>query len=87
MAERERERLRDDSDALLDKMNELKDLESRKRRLEISTPAFHEAADAVADKSREIFTLAHHEQATGDQIGERQGMATEEVEPSTQRGS
>lgn len=86
MAEEERDRLRDVSDALLGKMNELKELETRKRHLQISTPAFHEAADQVADKSREIFSLAHDEQATGNRIEHRQGVATEDVEPRSRRG-
>jgi hypothetical protein len=82
MTDRERQRVvRDDSDALLGKMHELKDLESRKRHLEISTPAFHDAADAVTDASREIFSIAHHEQVAGSRIDERQGIATEDVEP------
>ena len=85
-AERERKQLRDVSDALLRRMNELKDLEKRKRLLEISTPEFHEAADAVAEKSREIFALAHDEQAVGNRIDERQDVATEDVDPTSRRG-
>jgi hypothetical protein len=81
MAEEQLERLRDDSDALLEKMRELTELESLKRRLEVSTPPFHDAADAVADKSREIFTLAHDEQLIGNQIDERQGLVTEDISP------
>ena len=81
MAERELRRVRNDSDDLLEKMNLLKDLEKRKRHLEVSTPAFHDAADAVADVSSEIFRVAHDEQAAGDRIERRQGVSTEEVEP------
>ncbi len=81
MAERELRRVRNDSDDLLEKMNLLKDLEKRKRHLEVSTPAFHDAADAVADVSTEIFRVAHDEQAAGDRIERRQGVSTEEVEP------
>lgn len=79
MAERELHRVRDDSDELLEKLNRLKELETRKRQLEVSTPEFHDAADAVADVSSEIFSLAHDEQAAGDQIERRQGVATEDV--------
>ena len=81
MAERELRRVRDDSDELLEKMNRLKDLEMRKRTLEVSTPEFHDAADAVADVSTEIFAMAHDEQAAGNRIEHRQGVATEDVEP------
>ena len=81
MAEQELRRVRDDSDDLLEKLNRLKALESRKRHLEVSTPDFHDAADAVADVSSEIFSLARDEQAAGDRIERRQGVATEDVEP------
>ena len=81
MADRELRRVRDDSDDLLEKLNRLKDLEKRKRRLEVSTPEFHDAADAIADVSTEIFSVAHDEQAAGDRIVRRQGVATEDVEP------
>ena len=81
MAERELRRVREDSDDLLDKMNRLKHLEERKRRLEVSTPEFHDAADAIADVSSQIFRLAHDERAAGDRIERRQGISTEDVEP------
>jgi hypothetical protein len=80
MAERELHRVRDDSDELLEKLHRLKDLEKSKRQLEVSTPAFHDAADAVADVSSEIFALAHDEQAAGNRIERRQGVATEDVQ-------
>ena len=81
MAEQELRRVRDDSDQLLKKLNELKDLEQRKRRLEVSTPAFHDAANKVADVSSEIFRIGHDEQAAGDRIERRQGVNTEDVQP------
>ena len=81
MAEQELRRVRHDSDDLLEKMNRLKDLEQRKRHLEVSTPEFHDAADEVADVSTEIFRIARDEQATGNQIDRRQGMTTEDVRP------
>ena len=81
MAEQELRRVRHDSDQLLEKLNELKRLEERKRRLEVSTPEFHKTADAVAEVSSEIFRLGHDEQATGNRIERRQGVATEDVEP------
>jgi hypothetical protein len=82
VAERELRRVRDDSDDLLEKMNRLKDLEQRKRHMEVSTPEFHDAADEVADVSSEIFRLARDEQTAGDHIDRRQGVSTEDVEPS-----
>ena len=82
MAERELRRVRNDSDDLLEKMNRLKDLEKRKRHLEVSTPEFHDAADAVADVSSDIFRIARDEQAAGDRIERRQGVSTEDVRPN-----
>lgn len=81
MAERELRRVRDTSDALLDKLNRLKTLEERKRHLEVSTPDFHDAADAIAAVSSDIFRLAHDERAAGERIERRQGVSTEDVEP------
>ena len=81
MADREMRRVRDDSDKLLEKLDRLKDLEKRKRTVEVSTPEFHELADAVADVSTDIFATAHHEQAAGDRIERRQGVATEDIRP------
>ncbi len=49
----------------------------RSRRLD-----FHELADAIADKSREIFATASQERAIGDEIDKKQGVTTEDVEPS-----
>lgn len=79
---RKTEHVRDVSDRLLQELDELKALERHKRQHEISTPPFHELADAVADKSREIFATASEEQVTGDEIDVRQGLAIEEVQPS-----
>jgi hypothetical protein len=81
MADRELRRVRDTSDDLLDNLNRLKTLEERKRRLEVSTPEFHEAADAIAGVSSDIFRLARDERAAGDRISRRQGVSTEDVEP------
>jgi hypothetical protein len=81
VAERELQRVRDDSDALLEQMERLKRLETRKRQLEVSTPEFHEVADEVADTSREIFNIARDEAAAGNRIDRRQGVATEDVQP------
>ena len=74
-------RVRNDSDALLEQMDRLKNLETRKRQLEVSTPEFHDVADEVADTSREIFNIARDEAAAGNGIDRRQGVATEDIQP------
>ena len=73
-------RVRNDSDALLEQMSRLKDLETRKRHLVVSTPAFHEIEDEVVDTTREIFNTVDDEAAASKRVG-RQGLTTEDVAP------
>ncbi len=78
--ERDLRRVRNDSDALLEQMNRLKDLETRKRRLEVSTPAFHAIEDEVLDTTREIFNTARDEAAASNRV-DRHGLTTEDIDP------
>lgn len=82
MAERKEEQLRDVSDQLLEDLEAIKRLEQEKRQLEISSPRFLELADAIAEKSREIFALAAEQRRTGNEIGTPLGVSTEQVPPS-----
>jgi hypothetical protein len=75
-----RRQVRDVSDGLLKKLRELKDLEAYKRRLDIGSREFDRLAGEIADKSREIFDLAHAEKAAGDRIDEPKGIAIEDVQ-------
>ena len=81
MAEQHERRLRHDSDALLDEIEALRAMEREKRTYQISTPEFHDLADAITEKSREIFAIAADERATGNRIDERQAETTDDVEP------
>ncbi len=56
------------SDKLLDALRHLKETEERKRKVPISTPAFHELANDVNATSREIFRIARDQDDLGDAI-------------------
>jgi hypothetical protein len=58
--------LKEDSDFLLGQVADLHRLESQKRREPISSPRFHELADAVAAKAREIMYRARRGERAGD---------------------
>jgi hypothetical protein len=73
--------LRKDSDALLQAVRELHDLELEKRREEISTPEFHDKAREITDRSRDVFRIAADEERAGDEIESPQDMTTDDVSP------
>lgn len=75
-------RLRGDSDALLRKLDELKDLEQEKRHVLISSDRFHQLADDIEGKSREVFEVAADQRYTGNRIPETQDISVEDVTPS-----
>ena len=71
--------LREDSDRLLQAVEELRALERKKRATEISSEPFHELARQVEDKAREVFRLAEEQQVDGevvDRLEETQGDGT-----------
>jgi hypothetical protein len=61
--------IRHDSDELLARLGELRDLEFQKRGEVMSTQPFHDLADEITEKSREVFRVAAHEELTGEAIG------------------
>ncbi|MBA2718750.1 MAG: hypothetical protein H0U52_05795 [Chloroflexi bacterium] len=63
-----RERLSGESQRLLTAIDEIHDLESSKRDEDVSTPPFHELAEQVLAKSREVFRIAGREAAQDDDI-------------------
>jgi hypothetical protein len=65
----EERRVREDSDELLDAVDELKRLERSKRSRNISTPRFHDVADRVEDQARQVFHIAARETIDGDKAG------------------
>ncbi len=60
--------LREDSDRLLEAVEELRALERKKRATEISSEPFHELARQVEDKAREVFRLAEEQQVDGEVV-------------------
>jgi hypothetical protein len=62
----ERRVLRTDSDRLLDAVGELRALEREKRTLDVSSKPFHDLAERVEAKAREVFRLAGQESDDGD---------------------
>jgi len=73
--------LRNDSDDLLAELNELRALEAQKRNREISSPEFHELADAIEEKSREIFRTAADERYVGNEADRHRGTTINDLEP------
>ena len=69
------------SNKLLDALRRLKDTEQRKRRVPISTSAFHELANDVNATSREIFRIAREQ----DDLGERIPTGTESIDEVDRR--
>lgn len=64
----EKDELVDQSDALLRAVEDVRSLERRKRSQDISTPAFHELADRIEERSRDVFRIAHREEILGDAL-------------------
>ncbi len=54
------------SDKMLEAIDEIQQLERDKRAEIISTPPFHRLAEAITQKSHEIFQMAHRQEAVGD---------------------
>jgi hypothetical protein len=50
---------------LLTQLDDIKRLEQEKRGEARSTPAFHELAEEISDKARDVWHIAEHEEASG----------------------
>ena len=59
-----------DAERLLGQVEDLHRLESQKRQEPISSPRFHELADAVVAKAREIMYRAHRTDRTANDPSE-----------------
>jgi signal transduction histidine kinase len=57
--------LRDDSDRLLQAVDELRALEREKRLQDVSSRPFHDLARQVEEKAREVFRLAEQQESHG----------------------
>jgi hypothetical protein len=73
--------LRRDSDELLHGIEQMRSMEREKRQHQVSTPEFHELADAITDKSREIFSIAADEEVTGNRTVHEPERTIEDIDP------
>ena len=67
------------SNEMLDMVNELKALERRKREEPISSPAFHELAEQVTNKTRDIMRSVIRQEDLGNQT-ERSSASIEDID-------
>ena len=74
-----RERIARDSERLLEAVGEIRGLEEEKREVEMSTPRFHDLADRIAERARDVFGYATDERDRGDELSERQDRSIEDV--------
>jgi hypothetical protein len=77
-------RIRDDSDHLLEALQDLKHAEAEKRTADISTPKFHDLAEEVEQKAKDLFELAHDAKRAGNRTRTRD-RSTNEVPPRHSR--
>jgi len=68
-----------DSDSLLGKVADLRRLETEKRREPVSSARFHELAEAVTARAREIMYGAKVEELAGDRA-DRSSTSIDEAE-------
>ena len=73
--------VRKTSDALLDAVRRLHDLEREKRAQQLSTPEFHAMTREITEQSREVFRLAALEERAGDEVESQQEETTEDIRP------
>ena len=60
--------IQDDSDKLLRAVDEIRQLESEKRHLIMSTPEFHQTANRIERKAREVFGVAKAQREVGEAL-------------------
>ncbi len=61
----------DTSDDLLEKVEEIRRLESLKRRLPMSAPEFHDVARRIERRAREVFGIARSQREVGEALRDR----------------
>jgi hypothetical protein len=66
--QRLRARLSNESKKLLETIDEMHELEEQKRQEDISTPRFHELADTIKAKARNVFQITTVQEHMGDAI-------------------
>jgi hypothetical protein len=73
-----RERLRRDSDELLTAVDDIRRLEREKRAQDMSSPPFHEMAEQIEQRSRDVFRYAADEREAGEDLSRRQGKSIDD---------
>ena len=63
-----RQRVEQDSDALLAAIEDIRRLELEKRKVPMSTPDFHDRADEIEERSRDVFAAATLEEIDGNAL-------------------
>ena len=86
MTDERHRRVRDDSDELIRALEDLKQLEKTKREADISTPPFHELAEAVEAQARHVFEVAAEETVDGNRAPTTD-VSTNEVRPTGDRSN
>ena len=86
MTDERHRQVRDDSDDLLRALEDLKRMEKAKREADISTPSFHELAEAVEDQARHVFDVAADETVHGNRAPTTD-VSTNEVRPGDDRSN
>jgi hypothetical protein len=68
----------ENSEQFLEAIDDLRILETQKRRTRISTPSFHVLADEIAARSRDVFKIADDERIAGN-LTDRGKVTIEDV--------
>jgi hypothetical protein len=68
----------ENSEHFLEAIDDLRILETQKRRTRISTPSFHALADEIAARSRDVFKIADDERIAGN-LTDRGKVTIEDV--------
>ena len=79
-----RQRVRDDSDSLLEALDKMKSMEQEKRQEDISSPPFHRLAEDVEGQARKVFDIAANETRDGDRAPSGD-VSVNQVPPSTEQ--
>jgi hypothetical protein len=72
--------IRKTSDALLEAVRSLHELEREKRAQQLSSPEFHAMAREITERSREVFRLAALEERAGNEV-DSEDSTTEDIPP------
>ena len=83
---RVRAKIEDTSNDLLAVVDEIRQLETDKRHVRMSSPEFHVAANAIERKSRAVFGLARSQREVGEQLTKQQDESIDDQSAEEQAG-